>query len=167
MLYFVQVSSASQIQTVSDLAFEIWNQHYVELIGQKQVDYMLTQFQTATAIREQIQNGYLYYLICKDNLEIGYFAILFAYPEKSVHLSKIYLKKEYRNHKLGKKYLEFIENLSRELGGNKIWLTVNKYNSTSIATYESFGFIRKYSLMQEIGRGYVMDDYYYEKELLN
>ena len=40
----IPVKSIEQIETLSKLACEIWNQHFVPIIGQAQVDYMLDKF---------------------------------------------------------------------------------------------------------------------------
>ena len=40
-----KVLTKTQIETVAGLAFEIWNQHFIPIIGKAQVDYMLEKFQ--------------------------------------------------------------------------------------------------------------------------
>jgi RimJ/RimL family protein N-acetyltransferase len=63
----------------------------------------------------------------------------------------------------GGKTVEFLESLAREDGFKKITLTVNKYNSGSIKAYEKMGFKNVGSIVQDIGNGFVMDDYKMEK----
>ncbi len=58
-----RVLTETQIETVARLACEIWNQHFIPIIGKAQVDYMLEKFQSKRAISEQIENGYSYYLL--------------------------------------------------------------------------------------------------------
>jgi len=43
-----------------NLAREIWTDHYVPIIGQAQVDYMLDTFQREEAIAAQLAGGYEY-----------------------------------------------------------------------------------------------------------
>ena len=59
----VQVKTKEQIAGVEALAFEIWHEHYIPIIGVKQVEYMLKKFQSQEAISEQIEEGCSYYLI--------------------------------------------------------------------------------------------------------
>jgi RimJ/RimL family protein N-acetyltransferase len=59
-----------------------------------------------------------------------------------------------------------MELYSRERGIPKIRLTVNKYNSNSIKAYDNMGFVSVDSIVQDIGNGYVMDDYVLEKDIL-
>ena len=61
--------------------------------------------------------------------------------------------------------LEFMENLCRHRNIKKIWLTVNKNNSHSISWYSRMGFINTASIIQDIGEGFVMDDYRMEKTI--
>jgi hypothetical protein len=55
--------------------------------------------------------------------------------------------------------------LSAEGYAKKIWLTVKKNNSHSIRWYSRMGFINTASLIQDIGKGFVMDDYRMEKTI--
>ena len=164
MLEFLEVKNFREIQIVADLAHRIWNEHYVPIIGQEQVDYMLAKFQSIPAIEEQIEQASRYYLIRLENEDIGYFSLNLHEKEQSLELSKLYVQKEYKGRKIGRKAVEFIQALGRQLGAKKIFLSVNKYNP-SIAAYESMGFKCKQAVVQDIGAGFVMDDYVYEKEI--
>jgi hypothetical protein len=46
------VSTVPQIVEVAPMAHEVWNEHYVPLIGQAQVDYMVAKFQSAEAMQD-------------------------------------------------------------------------------------------------------------------
>ena len=66
-----------EIDAVAVLAHEIWNQHFPSIIGQEQVDYMLAELQSASAISRQIrENGYEYYLVADEEARVGYFALV-------------------------------------------------------------------------------------------
>ena len=159
MAEMVKVREATQIEAVADLAREIWNEHFVSIIGQAQVDYMLSRFQSAAAIREQIAAGYEYYLVSDGGQYAGYFALVPARTESSAQLSKIYVRRAQRGRGLGKGIMAFVNQYCVERGIGRLWLTVNRHNAGSIAFYEHMGFTRAESLVQEIGHGFVMDDY--------
>jgi len=76
------------------------------------------------------------------------------------------MKSSERGKGLGKKAIQFIERLAKEKGVRKIALTVNKNNRDAIKAYERLGFKNLGSLIQEIGNGFIMDDYKMEKTLL-
>ena len=156
-----RVSNRSQIEIVEKLAYEIWNEHFIPIIGKAQVDYMLEKFQSKKAISEQIENGFLYYLIKTNNNLVGYMGV--CPRESELFLSKIYIRSSERGRGCGRKALEFLENLAIEKGLSKITLTVNKNNTDTIKTYVKLGFRNLGSVVQDIGSGFVMDDYKMEK----
>jgi ribosomal protein S18 acetylase RimI-like enzyme len=158
---FIAATTEDQIGIVEALAKEIWAEHYTPLIGREQVGYMLERFQSGQAIAEQIRTGLLYFLIGEDGEFIGYIAVQPRGDE--LFLSKIYVKSSHRGKGHGKKAIKFIEELAKEKGLRKIVLTVNKNNIIAIRTYEKAGFKNLGSVIQEIGGGFVMDDYRMEK----
>jgi GNAT superfamily N-acetyltransferase len=165
MTCFQAVQSEKQITDVVRLAREIWQEHYLPIIGQKQIDYMLEKFQSESAIVEQLGESYEYYLVVHHGQNVGYVSVV---PDKSgsaLMLSKLYVRKSERGHGLGKKTLQFVENLSRQRGIMRLWLTVNKNNARSIAWYSRMGFRNAESIIQDIGGGFVMDDFRLEKTI--
>ena len=157
------VSGKSQIETIAGLAHKIWNEHFTPIIGKAQVDYMLEKFQSKKVITEQIENGFLYFLIKNNNAHIGYIGVL---PEESqLFLSKIYIISTERGKGHGRKSIEFLEQLAVEKGLSKISLTVNRNNSATIKMYKKLGFKNRGSVVQDIGNDFVMDDYKMEKDI--
>jgi diamine N-acetyltransferase len=165
MTDFQMVATQTDVAEVARLAAVIWREHYLPIIGRQQVDYMLAQFQSAQAIAAQVADGYEYYLIVYQSQSAGYAAVVADLDTSSLLLSKIYVEKSLRGHGLGKKALAFIEDLCRQRGIGIIWLTVNKNNTASIAWYERFGFINAGPIVQDIGGGFVMDDFKMEKKI--
>lgn len=158
-----KVSAENQIEIIADLACEIWNEHFTPIIGKAQVDYMLEKFQSKKAITEQIENGFLYFLIKNNNDYIGYLGVL--PKEGQLFLSKLYIISAERGRGYGRKAIEFIEKLAIDKGLSKISLTVNKNNSATINTYIKLGFENCDSIVQDIGKNFVMDDYKMEKNV--
>jgi ribosomal protein S18 acetylase RimI-like enzyme len=159
------VQSVEQILEVVRLAREIWQEHYVPIIGQKQVDYMLEKFQSQQAVAAQLCESYEYYLVINDRQSKGYVAVVPNGSEPSLLISKLYVRKSERGQGLGKEMLRFVEDLCRERGIEKIWLTVNKNNADSVAWYSRMGFKNVGPIVQDIGGGFVMDDFRFEKTI--
>ncbi len=153
----IEKAKSEQIEL---LAKEIWNEHYSKILSKEQIDYMLENFQSQKAIDSQIKDGYNYFVMKADGETLGYTGVVFQ--ESKMFLSKLYIKKEARNKGVGRNTLEFLKNLCREKGYNKIYLTVNKYNTDSINAYKKMGFEIINSVVSDIGNGYVMDDYIME-----
>ena len=157
----IEVSTENHIAIIESLAREIWTEHYIPIIGEQQVGYMLDRYQSKQAIKEQIASGALYFLIEEGPSFIGYIAV---HPRgDELFLSKIYLRSSRRARGYGRQAVQFVETLARERGLRKIVLTVNKNNSDAIRAYEKVGFRNVGSLVQDIGSGFVMDDYEMEK----
>ncbi len=159
----IKVCSQEQIAKVADLAREIWQEHYVPIVGQEQVSYMLERFQSQRAIAQQIAEGCEYYLLDKEGQGEGYVAVVPNLKRACLLLSKIYVRRSARGCGLGKKALQYVESMCRQRGIETIWLTVNKNNRDSIAWYSQMGFTNAGPTVQDIGSGFVMDDYQMEK----
>ena len=157
------VSGENQIETIAGLAHKIWNEHFTPIIGKAQVDYMLEKFQSKKVITEQIENGFLYFLIKNNNAHIGYIGVL--PEEKQLFLSKLYITSAERGKGYGRKAIEFLEKLAVEKGASKISLTVNRNNSATIKMYKKLGFENRGSIVLDIGNNFVMDDYKMEKDI--
>lgn len=164
MTYFQPVHSQEHVSQVAKLAQEIWQEHYLPIIGQKQVDYMLKEFQSATAILEQLGKSHEYFLVVQDGRNAGYVAVVPG-ARNQMLLSKLYVLKSVRGHGLGRKTLQFVEGLCRERQITLLWLTVNKNNVHSIDWYCRMGFNNTGPAIQDIGGGFVMDDFRMEKQI--
>ncbi len=160
-----KVSKNTEIKTVEKLAYKIWNAHYVPIIGQNQVDFMLEKFQNFNAISSQIKNGYEYFLISDNKKAIGYLCLLSDNATKKMMISKIYIDQNARGAGFGKQLIDFTKNLAHERNIKTIWLTVNKYNTNSIKWYQKLNFKITEEKIMDIGNGYVMDDFVMELQL--
>ena len=152
---------------VAVLAAEIWREHYTPIIGSEQVEYMLSNFQSAEQIFEDIKrNSYTYFTVkeLKTDRMIGYCAVV--PKEDYLLLSKLYVHAAFRGKGIARCMLdEVIAVCTQEYGFDKIRLTVNKYNENSIAVYKKFGFVIIDSVETDIGSGFIMDDYVMELAL--
>ncbi|MER3376198.1 MAG: GNAT family N-acetyltransferase [Allomuricauda sp.] len=164
MVNIVPVKSEADISVVADLAKIIWTEHYTPIIGAGQVNYMLNKFQSVKAIHDQVERGIAYYLMQLQDDFVGYFS--FSIEENALFLSKLYVLKSARGNGVARAALSFIQSKGQELGLKKIKLTVNKYNSNAIVAYQKMGFVNVASIVQDIGNGYVMDDYVLEKNMV-
>ena len=156
------VLNSEQINQTVILARDIWQQHYLSIIGQAQIDYMLDKFQSQQAIKQQIDSGYLYYLVECEDENLAYLALVPDSSQSRLMISKIYVDQLARGKGLGKAMLEHTRQKAQELGLATVWLTVNIDNSDSIAWYLKQGFNKVDKVKADIGNGYFMDDYILE-----
>jgi predicted GNAT family acetyltransferase len=143
---------------VAALAREIWYEHYDRIVPKNQIEYMLENFQSEKAIKNQVKEGYMYVLFKESSGEITAYAA--AKSEKTkIFLSKLYVKKEYRKKGIASRLISFI---SEKFGTKNMYLTVNKNNKSSIAAYKRLGFSVADCAVTDIGGGFFMDDYIME-----
>ena len=159
MTELIPVETSAQVAAVAALARAVWSEHYVPIIGQAQVDYMLDAFQSGQAIDGQLAEGYEYYLLSDGERNTGYLAVVPDAEAGTLMLSKLYVVKAERGRGYGRMMIDFARRLSRERGLKTLWLTVNKHNTESIAWYRRMGFVSVGPTVQDIGGGFVMDDY--------
>lgn len=153
------------IQDIAVLAYEIWHQHFIPIIGEEQVDYMVEKFQSYPAIKAQVENdGYEYFQIHSGQTLVGYTGV--HQEEDALFLSKLYIKKDCRGQHLATTAMNYLINLCKERGLKKIWLTCNKYNANTLAVYDHLGFVITSEQVADIGNGFVMDDYILTYEIV-
>ncbi len=152
----------SQIEELSSLAHQIWNEFFTIILSNEQIDYMVDKFLSPKAIKEHIEHkGYTYYFIKEETTPIGFIAI--RLEKEKLFLSKLYLQKSSRGKGYASLAFDFIEDIAKQHHKNFIYLTVNKYNNHSIDVYKKKGFIEIDAKVCDIGHGYVMDDFIMEK----
>lgn len=154
------------VEELAALADIIWHQHFRGIISDEQIEYMIENFQSQKAMTNQLLNmGYEYYFFNVDGENQGYFAIQEQREQTLMFISKVYLKKDFRGRGYARKAFEFIENEAKNRGLKKTRLTVNRHNDDTIAIYKKLGMYIADEKAADIGNGFVMDDYIFEKDL--
>lgn len=152
--------TTADAEEIANAAREIWTEHYTPIIGESQVAYMLSHFQTAERIRAGFtEEGYTYYMPYVGEKLAGYAAARPENENSAVFLSKLYVKSGFRGRGLAWRIVGLIADGARKNGFGCVYLTVNKHNSGSIAAYKRLGFEIVKSMVTDIGGGFVMDDY--------
>ena len=154
-------TTSHDFAVIESLAKQIWTSHYTPIIGSAQVDYMLTKFQSQSAIADDIGGGYVYTLAYSDGAPCGYSAIKL---DQGVFLSKFYVLQTHRGRGIGKALMDNIADFANRHNQSRIWLTCNKHNP-SLSVYKKMNFTIIDKIVTDIGGGYVMDDYVLEKAL--
>jgi RimJ/RimL family protein N-acetyltransferase len=159
----MNICKENDAKELSEMARDIWIDYYTPFLNAELPEYVVEKFQSEEAIREQIKNGYLYSFVIFDEKKIGYYCI---HPEgESLFMSKYYISKEYRGKGFGSKVMDEILENGREMNMKRVYLRVNKYNSGSIKIYLHKGFVTVGELEEDIGDGFVLEDYVMEYRL--
>jgi ribosomal protein S18 acetylase RimI-like enzyme len=156
----------SDFAVVARLADTIWRAHYSSMIGMAQIDYMLDGRYAPERLRGYIdsQERWLW-LLRVAGAPAGYCSCSLGEHADAMKLEQLYLLADYKGQGLGGRMLRHVEAKSVSVGRTRLYLTVNKGNTESIAIYRKSGFVVREEAVFDIGSGYVMDDYVMEKRL--
>jgi len=80
-------------------------------------------------------------------------------------LHKLYLLPEYHGRGIGALALKQVEELASSKGIQRLVLNVNKQNISGIRAYERAGWSCSEAVVNDIGRGFVMDDFVMSKSV--
>lgn len=142
------------------LAKIIWNEHYVPIIGQDQVDYMLANIYNIESLQDQLNNKkHVFYLIKDDSETIGFLSIN-SENQRDYFLHKFYIQTQTSNQGIGTKILNELIQLTK---AKTLTLTVNRQNHKSINFYFKNGFKIDRVEDFDIGNGYQMNDFVMKK----
>lgn len=146
------------IPLIASMADSIWRAHYVEIIGEAQVDYMLRRMYAPETLSQNMADGQHFFLIRNGDSEAKGFIAVSETPEtRSGFIHKFYIANDTRGKGLGAS--AFADLLGR-FPQVDVWrLYVNRANFKSVNFYFKMGFRIERCVCTDIGDGYVMDDF--------
>ena len=154
------------LPALAELAALIWRQHYPAIISPAQIEYMLGKMYSLDVLQDEIRHRKIhFYRLIDDDRFIGFASIGPTDVPGTFKLHKLYLLPEFHGRGYGWRLLNHCEREAVRLGASRLILAVNKQNSKAIAAYKRNGFTIAESVVNDIGQGYVMDDYVMAKEL--
>jgi ribosomal protein S18 acetylase RimI-like enzyme len=161
MLQLIKANQ-SDINRIADLAKLIWNQHYISIIGQDQVNYMLEKIYNYKSLLNQLNElNHLFFLITQSGKEIGFVSISSS-NEEDFFIHKFYVDQHCANTGIGTQILSQLESI---FSPKTLSLTVNRQNFKSINFYFKNNFKIKSVEDFDIGNGFVMNDFVMFKTL--
>lgn len=138
------------------MADEIWRDHYPEIIGMEQVEYMLGRFYSREGMLQQMRDGQQFYRVMLDGQPKGFLAIE-ARGEGNYFLNKLYIDKREQGRGLGQAIWQNVLLLLSDL--REMRLQVNRQNYKAINFYFKVGFVIERVADFDIGDGYFMNDF--------
>ncbi|WP_442589731.1 N-acetyltransferase family protein [Pedobacter sp. AW31-3R] len=161
----LRIGKEEDLSIVREIGTTTYGPTYTHLLGQEQVDYMLSKFYTPAALLSQFIDGHTF-LIAGDGTRDMAFASysITDHENRIVKLHKLYVLPSAHGKGLGKFLINEVANKAREEGGKALQLNVNRYNKAK-DFYEKAGFTIKETVDIEIGNGFFMNDYVMELPL--
>ncbi len=165
--FAVRPATGADIPLLQHLAHTIWYAHYPGIITVEQIEYMLADGYSTEKIRHEMETeGISWLLVQLDGEAVG-FAAFGDYVDGCAKLHKLYLAPDQHGRGWGSRVLEEVERLATESGYRQIVLNVNKHNTKAIHCYQRCGYQVLESVVNDIGGGFVMDDYIMGKQLVH
>jgi diamine N-acetyltransferase len=152
------------VPAIAALAREIWQATYPGIITQEQIDFMLEQRYGHERLYDDLEDADKWLdQAFSDGRRIG-----FAFSEiykGEFKLDKLYVHPDVQRLGAGGALIAHVAERAAKLGYPCLILAVNKRNANAIASYRKHGFEVREAIVDDIGRGYVMDDFVMEKKL--
>ena len=118
------------------------------------------------AIGEAAAAGTPYYIVQADGADAGVCSIdLRPAPDGSSELHKIYLLPKWWSRGIGAWLLAELCRRAKDAGASRVWLRVNKRNTRAQKAYSAAGFLNVRAICTDIGGGFAMDDFIFEKSI--
>lgn len=161
----IKPAEIADLPVIQKLAFDIWPSAYLEILGRRQLDYMLEKIYSLSSLEHQFKIlKHQFILVAENEIPVG-FASFSPHENSTVfHLNKIYVLPQQQGKNIGKRILDYVIHQIKKSNATALQLNVNRHNK-AIHFYQKQGFeiIREEDI--DIGGGYFMNDYVMELNL--
>lgn len=162
--YIIHPLDTQDISAIQRIAERAWRAHYPGIISLQQIEYMLGWMYSHDQLLRDMETGIQFTGAYTDEKLVGFAGWELVDPQ-TAYLHKLYLLPDTIGLGLGSQMLNWIKREAKEAGAMQLKLAVNKANFKAIKAYERNGFSQLESVCNDIGKGFVMDDYIYYIEL--
>jgi ribosomal protein S18 acetylase RimI-like enzyme len=150
------LATDENISSIQSMAEVIWRDHYPEIIGMEQVNYMLARFYSTEAMLQQMVEGQRFYRVMVDGEPQGFVAIE-QRGEGDYFLNKLYIDTRQQRSGMGQAIWQELMIMITDL--RTMRLQVNRQNYKAINFYFKVGFVIERVADFDIGDGYFMNDF--------
>ena len=160
-------ATTSHIKAIQEVSALAWPEAFKEILSASQIAYMMEWMYSEASLREQMEEkNHHYFLVTADDQQVGYMSIEHHCENKmKTKIHKLYILPGQQKKGIGRMLIDFALERACEAGDNAIYLNVNKHNENAIRFYHRTGFFMAKEEVNDIGDGYVMDDFVFEKTI--
>ena len=150
---------------VQQIAKLTWPDTFKEILSTAQIEYMLDWMYNLETLKQQVEEGQLFYMLTHNDIDIGFIGVQNDFPVTGeTKLHKIYVQPSLQGTGAGRLLMEKVEKLARGNQSDFLVLNVNRYNKAK-DFYIKLGFDISYEEDIDIGNGFLMEDYVMKKRL--
>ena len=156
-----EIRDPTKLAIVESLAERIFPRTYEGLIPAEQIPYMMHLMYDEAVLHREFADGMRFDLITENTLPVGYISwhLLDGDGAKVLRLEKLYLDFACHGRSIGYLALRHVIDEAKRAGADFISLNVNKQNLRAQKAYLRAGFRRWRSEVEDVGGGFVKDDY--------
>ena len=126
---------------------------------------MLAQRYAPALIRDELARGVLWDKLHIAGRVVSYSSYFPVGEGREMKLDKLYVHPSQQRRGYGGLLIARALGAAHQAGCKALVLAVNKANAQAISAYTKYGFHIRESVVQDIGGGYVMDDYFMVKNV--
>lgn len=162
----IVTATANDYRTIRDIAYQTWPIAYGEILSKPQLDYMLEAFYNEDVLKDSVLNKGHHFVLAKEGEDaLGFASFEHKYNQKhQTKIHKIYILPQTQGKGIGKRLIDFVENVAGENHSTSLSLNVNRFNK-ALSFYQKMGFEITTEVNIELDHGYLMEDYVMEKYL--
>lgn len=163
----ISIINQSNIGEIQKVASKAWPEAFKDILSEDQIIYMMEMMYSNNALNEQINvMEHRYFIVHNNDIPVAYMSIEHnSSGTGKTKIHKAYILPEHQRMGIGKLLFERAFEEAKTRGDMAVYLNVNKYNERAIAFYNKMGFVLVKEEVIDIGNGFVMDDYVFEKNL--
>jgi len=162
------IGKKEHMPAIWDIAVSTWPETYGNILTQDQIDYMLDMMYSSKALTEQMTNlGHHFLMVKQDNAQKfqGFVSYEFDYKgENKTKLHKLYVLPECHGTGIGRVLIDKVCEAAGKHGNTSVLLNMNRFNK-SLGFYKHIGFEIVGQEDIDIGNGFLMEDYIFEKQV--
>lgn len=162
----LRLLAKEELIVIQQIAHQTWPSTFAGILSSAQIDYMLHWMYDLKMLESQMEKGHGFLVAEEDGEAIGFAGYEHNHLIGSISkLHKLYLLPSSQGKGVGKSLILEVIQSAREAGQKSLILNVNKYNKKAIDFYLALGFVIIRQEVNDIGQGYVMDDFVMELSL--
>jgi len=155
----IRSASVADIPLVQMIAHAVWHAHYPAIVTLEQIRYMLARGYTSDLLGEFVREPHRGIELALIDGRPAAFAAWMCISKIEAKLDKLYVLPSWQRVGVGGRLIRYVAGLAHHDGARTLVLNVNKRNVQAIRAYHKHGFAIRDAVVNDIGGGFVMDDY--------